>query len=194
MDSYSLLHAFRKIVSQVFRLTMVAKGDTNNTADHFDVFLETTVQMLEGNRPPTREPNPNPNPPTLVIHETESVVPCVVVTKTNNESNIVLAEDVEECVSEEETVAETEKEETVLDADADADKEETVLETDADNEETVLETDADDDVDEEEMVQITIGKKRYFMGETSRHVYVYINEEEAGECLGKFELGKILPL
>jgi len=43
------------------------------------------------------------------------------------------------------------------------------------------------------MEVIKIGKKNYFCGETSKLVYVYINDEEAGDCLGKLVNGKIIP-
>ena len=60
--------------------------------------------------------------------------------------------------------------------------------------EEVEEAEETEEVEEDEAMEvITIRKKNYFMGETSKLVYLYINDEEAGECLGKYEKGKIIP-
>jgi hypothetical protein len=44
------------------------------------------------------------------------------------------------------------------------------------------------------MEVVKIGRKQYFVGETSRHVYIMEDEETAGDCLGKYVNGKIVPL
>ena len=55
----------------------------------------------------------------------------------------------------------------------------------------------DEEVEEEEeesMEVIKIGKKKYYCGETSRQIFVYLNDEESGDCLGKYVDGKIVSL
>ena len=44
------------------------------------------------------------------------------------------------------------------------------------------------------MEVIKIGKKKYYCGETSRQIFVYLNDEESGDCLGKYVDGKIVSL
>lgn len=46
--------------------------------------------------------------------------------------------------------------------------------------------------DEEDLEVVQIGKKKYHVGVTSRTVYMYIDEESAGEVLGTLKNGKIV--
>ena len=100
------------------------------------------------------------------------------------------AEEVEEVEEVEEAEAEEAEAEEEEVEEAEAEEEEEVEEADAE------EADADAEEAEEEdeaMELVKIGKKQYFVSEISKLVYVCISEEEAGECLGKYEKGKIVP-
>ena len=96
----------------------------------------------------------------------------------------VEADEAEEEADEEAVEAEEEADE---DADAVEEAEEKADE-DADEEADNAEEE-DDDFDIEK-----IGKKKYFIGKPTNRVYVFVSEEEYGDCIGKLENGKIVPL
>jgi hypothetical protein len=136
-----------------------------------------------------------------------------VVDLMTEEEGEAVEETEEEVVEEEgEAVEETEEVEEEVVEETEEVEEEVVEETEEVEEEVVEETEEVEEEVEEEVVEeteeveeeaeeeeegmevIKIGKKKYFCGETSRNVYVYINDEEAGDCLGRYENGKIVPL
>ena len=100
------------------------------------------------------------------------------------------AEEAEEAETEEEAVEDAEEAEA---EDAVEDEEEAEETEDAVEDEETEEAEEEAEEEEEAMEVIKIGKKNYHVGETSKLVYIYINDEEAGECLGKYEKGKIVP-
>jgi cobalamin biosynthesis protein CobT len=112
--------------------------------------------------------------------------------KTETEDEEVETEEEEEEEEEEEAEAEVDDEET----EAEEEEEEEEVEEKADDEAEAEEAEAEAEEAEEEeesMEMIKIGKKKYFVGESSKSVYVFINDEEAGDCLGKYVDGKIVP-
>ena len=117
----------------------------------------------------------------------------------------VVSEDAAKTAEEEEADAvDADAEEPEADEEADADAEEPEAdEVDADAEEPDTEepeadkVDADADAEENmEVVDIKIGRKtkKCFHDTISSKVYIYISDEEAGDCLGKYVNGKIIPL
>ena len=54
--------------------------------------------------------------------------------------------------------------------------------------------DADAEEDDEGVEEIKIGKKLYFIQKSSQVIFARISESEAGDCLGRFQNGKIVPL
>ena len=114
------------------------------------------------------------------------------------EEEVEEAEEVEgeEEVVEEEVEAEVEEaegpeaEEEVEEAEA---EEEVVEEAE---EEVVEEAEAEEE-EEEEMELVKLGRTKkswYHCGAKSRLLYAYVDDETAGECKGKYENGKIVPL
>ena len=104
------------------------------------------------------------------------------------EGEVEVEEEEEEVEAEEEEEVEVEEEEEV---EAEEEEEE---EVEAEEEEEEVEAEEEEEEEEEAMEVVKIGKKNYFVGETSKMVYVYVNDEEAGDCLGKYVDGKIVPV
>lgn len=103
----------------------------------------------------------------------------------------------EEEVQEEEVEGEAEEAEEKVEAEAEEPEEEVEVEEEGEAEDEVeeeVEVEEEEAEEEEGMEVIKIGKKKYFCGEHSKQVYVFISDEEAGECLGRLENGKIVPL
>jgi hypothetical protein len=94
----------------------------------------------------------------------------------------------EEAKEEEEAVEAAEEEEATEEAVEDAEEEEATEEAEEEEEEAAEEAE-DDDFDIQK-----IGKKKYFVGKPTNRVYVFVSEEEYGDCIGKLENGKIVPL
>jgi len=95
------------------------------------------------------------------------------------------AEEAEEAAEEEEATEEAEEEEEA------AEEEEATEEAaeEAEEEEEAAEEAEDEDFDIQK-----IGKKKYFVGKPTNRVYVFVSEDEYGDCIGKLENGKIIPL
>jgi hypothetical protein len=103
-----------------------------------------------------------------------------------------LQEAEEEEAEEEEAEAEAEEEEA---ADAVEEAEEEAEEEVAEEEEEAAEAEEEEeeaDVEEDYDVE-KIGKRRYFVGQTTRKVYERIDAETIGEYLGFLRDGKIVP-
>jgi len=110
-----------------------------------------------------------------------------VAAATGAKKNYEGEEKAEEEEAEEEECEEAEEEEVEEEEAEEAEEEE------VEEEEVEEEEEEGEEGEEEESMEVTkIGKKQYFVGETSKLVYVFLNEEEAGECLGKYENGKIV--
>jgi hypothetical protein len=120
-----------------------------------------------------------------------------VSVSTNDTGSNADDEAEEEAEEEAEAEEEVEAEEAEAEEEVEAEAEEEV-EAEAEEEvEAEAEEEVEEEAEEEEeegMEVIKIGKKKYFCGENSRNVYVYVNDEEAGDCLGRYENGKIVPL
>ena len=159
--------------------------------------------------------NKNPEPPTLVIHH--DVSPHVVVTKEDSSVKMIQLSPINEVMrsmdlsgahairscmdmtslripstgsdaDDECESVEVEEEEEVEEV------EEEVEEVEEEVEEEELEEEEVEEEEEESMEVIKIGKKKYYCGETSRQIFVYLNDEESGDCLGKYVDGKIVSL
>lgn len=214
MNNNESLHAFRDVVSNVFRLAMATmKKDYETAPILFDAFLNSTLHMLEAKdaakasamelsaqagetittallaRDSTRdlfEPPYSPtrkSSPTLVIYP-ESENQTVVVEKVDalpSESKIVnVTADVPEEIEPTNRIITT-VDETEVESDIEPDIEEDI------------ESEPDDDA-EEDMTKITIRRKTYFLGAKTNFVYEYVDDENAGKLLGKYENKKIVPL
>ncbi len=102
----------------------------------------------------------------------------------------------EEAEDEEVEVEEEAEEEEAEEEEAEEEEAEEAEEEEAEEEEAEEEVEEEEEAEEEDdeaMEVVKIGKKNYFVGEHSKLVYVYINDEEAGDCLGKYVNGKIVP-
>jgi len=151
------------------------------------------------------EPAPAPlsakvkTPPTLIIHN--DVSPHVVVTKEETEKVIHLpaSNHVLDGVrvpflhhssgsdADDEGVVSFNKEEgDVVEEDVEI----------VEEEEEEVEEEAEEEAEEadESMEVVKIGRKKYYLGEISKKVFVFVNDEESGDCLGKYADGKIVPL
>ena len=105
----------------------------------------------------------------------------------------------EEEVEAEEEAEEAEVEEEAEEAEEVEEVEEVEAEEEAEEAEAEKEVEAEEEAEEEEeaMDVIKIKKRKYFVGERSRKVYEYIDDETAGEeCLGTYDdaTNKIVPL
>ena len=129
--------------------------------------------------------------PSLVVTEIAGTGDAVEGDVEEEEEEDAVAENVDDGEVEEAVEAEEEE------AEEEAEEEEEVEEAVEEEEEEVEEEEVEEEAAEEEdegMEVITIKKKKYFCGETSKKVYVYVDEESAGDCLGVFKDGKIVPL
>ena len=161
-----------------------------------------------------------PTPPTLVITPDHEVPPTVVVTKEPDQSktvkvlepaNVVVSspsfvqlhsanivsvaeeEDEDSAIIADLQEAEEEEAEAEEDAEEDAEEEDAEEEADAEEQEEEAEEEAEEaDVEEDYDVE-KIGKRRYFVGQTTRKVYERIDAETIGEYLGFLRDGKIVP-
>jgi len=134
--------------------------------------------------------------PTLIIkNETEDeCIPTVIVTKEGvaektNVLNTAFEEEEASVLNTAFQEDEEEDEESVLN---------TAFQEDEEEEESVMNTVFQKDEEEEEEVEesmeiVKIGKKKYFVGDVTKTVYVYVDEESAGEELGVLQNGKIVP-
>jgi hypothetical protein len=125
----------------------------------------------------------------------------VVMDEEVAEDDEEVAEDDEEVedeeVEDEEKIAEDK--EVVMDEEVEDEEveDEEVKDKEVEDEEEVSEDDEevvmDEEVEDEEMEIVKLGKKRYHVGMKSRTVYIYIDEETAGDELGILQNGKIVP-
>ena len=210
------LHAFRDVVSHVFRLTMATmKKDFESAPVLFEEFLNSTIHMLEAKdaakasvmemsnqagetittallardstrdlfEPPPRSPSKKP-PPSLIIYpeEAQTVVVEKVLPPPSN-SKIVTV-DVPEEVEPTNRIVTTSEDDAGPGADMESEP--------ASDIEPDMDLEPDDD--EEEMSKIIIRRKVYFLGSKTNFVYDYVDEENAGQLLGKYENKKIVPL
>ena len=212
MSNNDSLHAVRDVVSHVFRLTMATmKKDYEAAPILFDEFLNSTVHMLEAKeeakasavelskqagetittaflaRDSVRdlfEPTPyspsRKSPPKLVIYpEEQQTVIVEKVAPPPSESKVVTVDVPEE----------TEPANRIVTASESTSPEPEEIEADD------IEPDIEpEDDDEEEMTKIKVGRKTYFLGSKTNFVYEFMDEENAGQLLGKYENKKIMPL
>ncbi len=146
------------------------------------------------------------SPPTLIIHN--DVSPQIVVTKEESaekviqvsqvpSNNLVIETSGSDADNEEDIEADEEDEEAEEEADEPEAEEEEEPEAEEEAEEDepeAEEEEAEAEEEDESLEVIKIGKKLYFVGEHSQKVFIYLNDEEAGECLGKYVNGKIVAL
>jgi hypothetical protein len=105
------------------------------------------------------------------------------------EEAVEAPEETEEAAEEaEETEEAAEEAEETEEAAEDAEETEEAAE-DAEETEEAAEEAEDDDFDIQK-----IGKKKYFVGKPTNRVYVFVSEDEYGDCIGKLENGKIVPI
>ncbi len=103
-----------------------------------------------------------------------------------------VAEEGEEAAEEAAEAAEEGEEAAEEAAEAAEEGEEAAEEEAAEEEEEAAEEAAEPEDDDFDIQKI--GKKKYFVGKPTGRVYVFVSEEEYGDCIGKLENGKIVPL
>ena len=154
------------------------------------------------------EPAPVPSstlvktPPTLIIHN--DVSPHVVVTKEDTTekvihlpaSNHVLERLRIPCLTHSSGSDADDEGTLVFNKDEEEGDvvEEDVEIVEEEEQEEVAEAEAEAEEADESMEVIKIGRKKYYLGEISKKVFVFVNDEESGDCLGKYADGKIVPL
>ena len=189
------------------KINTVMSSDIGNTITNAylarDIFEPT----------PTAGSTKAKSPPTLIIHN--DVSPQIVVTKEESAEKVIQVSQVSQVsqvpsnnlvietsgsdADNEEDIEADEEAEEAEEAEEEADEPEAEEEEDEEAEaEAEAEEEAEEEEEEEEedesMEVIKIGKKLYFLGENSQKVFIYLNDEEAGECLGKYVNGKIVAL
>jgi hypothetical protein len=202
------------------KMNTVMSSDIGNTITNAylarDIFEPTpTAGNAKAKSPPTLIIH-NDVSPQIVVTKEESAEKVIQVSQVSqvpsnnlvietsgsdadNEEDIEADEEAEEAEAAEEEADEPEAEEEEdeeAEAEAEADEEEPEAEEEepeAEDEEEAEEEEEEEEEDES-MEVIKIGKKLYFVGEHSQKVFIYLNDEEAGECLGKYVNGKIVAL
>jgi chemotaxis protein histidine kinase CheA len=196
------------------KMNTVMSSDIGNTITNAylarDIFEPT----------PTAGSTKTKSPPTLIIHN--DVSPQIVVTKEESAEKVIQVpsnnfvirtetsgsdadneEDIEADEADEEAEEAEEADEEAEEADEEAEEadeadeeekeaEEEEPEVEEEQEEEKAEEEAEAEEEDESMEVIKIGKKLYFLGEHSQKVFIYLNDEEAGEYLGKYVNGKIV--
>ncbi len=132
---------------------------------------------------------------TVEVDEADEAEDEEVEVEEVEEAEVEVEEEEAEAEEEEDEEAEeeAEDEDEEVEVEEEAEDEEVEVEEEAEDEDEEVEVEEEAEDDDEAMEVVKIGKKNYFVGEHSQLVYVYINEEEAGDCLGKYVNGKIVP-
>lgn len=213
----STLRTYKNIVSEVYSMgSAVAQGKHAEASVHFNSFLEQLAAALESKDSVGAHGSIHIPPHLEIFHEPK---PDVVVVKDTDTKNIVLRpsakhvpDDIEmDCI--EETAVESAPEsapECAMDveeaksevgipdegADADAEDVDEKAETkETEEEEEEVEADGpEDEAETEEIEEIIIRGKKYYLAPESKRVFEYVDDENSGDLIGKLVNGNIVPI